>query len=119
MLVTSTSWRKLISAGSVESQYLYLVSSVSPSGHSISSHSSATCPGIAPLYPTRTRTRAKREDNQSAEPSRHLIVRQACLGRARATSLAEIRSGSPRRPLLLSDLSGRFGPVPGATSTRS
>src|SRR5262245_48851524 len=110
----STSWRKLISAGSVESQYLYLLSFVSPSGHSTNSHSSAICPGIAPLYPTRTRTRAKREDSQSPEPSRQQIVFQASWGRARTTSLAEIRSGSLRRPLLLSDLSGRFGPVPGA-----
>src|SRR4029077_4015094 len=103
----------LVSAGRVESQNLHLASWVSPSGHSISSHSSATCPGIAPLYPTRTRTRAKREDSQSAEPSRQRIVLQACSGRARATSLAEIRSGSLRRPLFLSDLSGRLGAVPG------
>src|ERR1700758_2609659 len=107
ILAISTSLRKLMSAGKVASQYLYLVISVSPSGHSISSHSSASCPGIAPLYPTRTRTRAKREDSQSDEPSRQRIVRQACSDRERATSPAEIRSGSLRRPLLLSDLSGR------------
>src|SRR6202051_2465545 len=97
-------------SGSVESQYL--VGSASPSGHSISSHSSTTDAGSNLLCPTRTRTRAKREDNQSAEPSRHLTVRQALLGRPSITSLAEIRSGSSRRPVLFSGLPFRLGPVP-------
>src|SRR5260370_37087096 len=107
----STSRRKLRFAGSVESQYL--VGSASPSGHSISSHSSNSCSGTNLLCPTRTRTRAKREDNQSVEPSRHLTVRQARLGRPSITSLAEIRSGSSRRPVLFSGLPFRLGPVPG------
>src|SRR5881398_1845195 len=102
-------------ACSVESQYL--VGSASPSGHSISSHSGTSNSGISWLCPTPTRTRAKREDSQSAEPSRHLIVRQARLGRANlgrasASSLAEIRSGSSRRPVLFSGLPRRFGPAP-------
>ena len=49
----------------------------------------------------------------AAEPSRHRIVRQACLGRSRAICLAEIRSGSSRRPVLFSGLPLRLGPVPG------
>src|SRR5947209_13317598 len=97
-------------ACSVESQYL--VGSASPSGHSISSHSCNSNSGISWLCPTPTRTRAKREDSQSAEPSRHLIVRQARLGRPSVTSLAEVRSGSSRRPVLFSGLPRRFGPVP-------
>jgi hypothetical protein len=56
-----------------ESQYL--VGSASPSGHSISSHSGDSFSGTSLLCPTRTRTRAKREDSQSAEPSRQLTVR--------------------------------------------
>src|SRR5260370_19970701 len=98
-------------AGRVESQYL--VGSAYPSGHSMSSHASNSCSGTNLLCPTRTRTRAKREDNQSVEPSRHLTVRQACLGRPSITSLAEIRSGSSRRPVLFSGLPFRLGPVPG------
>src|SRR5262245_54736632 len=109
-LARSTSRRKLIVAGSVESQYL--VGSGSPSGHSISNHSGDSFSGISLLYPTQTRTRAKREDSHSAEPSRHLTVRQARLGRPSATSLAEIRSGSSRRPVLFSGLLFRLGPVP-------
>src|SRR5258707_10317968 len=109
----STSRWKLMFAGSVESQYL--VGSASPSGHSISSHSGDSFSGISLLCPTLTRTRAKREDSHSAEPSRHLTVRQACFGRPSATSLAEIRPGSSRRPVLFSGLpfrdrkSGRVG----------
>src|SRR5229473_206573 len=110
-LARSTSWRKLTFAGSVDNQYL--VGSASPSGHSISSHSSNSCSGTDLLCPTRTRTRAKREDNQSAEPSRHLTVRQARFGRPSITSLAETRSGSSRRPVLFSGLPFRLGPVPG------
>src|SRR6266550_6962578 len=48
----------------------------------------------------------------TAEPSRHLTVRQACFGRPSATSLAEIRSGSSRRPVLFSGLPFRLGPAP-------
>src|ERR1700736_1537966 len=109
-LARSTSRPKLMFAGSVESQYL--VGSASPSGHSISSHSRDSFFGSNPLCPTPTRTRAKREDSQSAAPSRHLIVRQARLGRPSITSLAEIRSGSSRRPVLFSGLPFRLGPVP-------
>src|ERR1700738_4008036 len=97
-------------AGSVESQYL--VGSASPWGHSISTHSSNSVSGTNLLCPTRTRTRAKREDSQSAEPSRHRTVRQARLGRPSITSLAEIRSGSSRRPVLFIGLPLRLGPVP-------
>src|SRR5258707_14444328 len=96
--------------GSVESQYL--VGSASSSGHSMSNHSCDSFSGISWLCPTPTRTRAKREDSQSAEPSRHLIVRQARLGKPSATSLAEVRSGSSRRPVLFSGLPRRFGPTP-------
>src|SRR6202030_2578917 len=110
-LAKSTSWRKLISAGSVENQYL--VGSASPSGHSISNHSCDSDSGISRLCPTPTRTRAKREDSQSADPSRHLIVRQARLDRPSATSLAEIRSGWSRRPVLFNGLPLRLGPAPG------
>src|ERR1700746_911512 len=109
-LARSTSRWKLTFSGSVESQYL--VGSASPSGHSISSHSGDSVSGTSLLCPTRTRTRAKREDSHSAEPSRHLIVRQACFGKPSATSLAEIRSGSSRRPVLFSGLPFRLGPAP-------
>src|SRR5215475_9516695 len=109
-LVTSTSCWKLTFSGSVESQYL--VGSASPSGHSISSHSGDSFSGTSLLCPTRTRTRAKREDSHSAQPSRHLIVRQAFFGRPSATCLAEIRSGSSRRPVLFSGLPFRLGPAP-------
>src|SRR2546428_13926155 len=97
-LARSTSCVKLTFSGSVESQYL--VGSASPSGHSINSHSGDNFSGISLLYPARTRTRAKREDSWSAEPSRHVTVRQACFGRPSATFLAETSSGSSRRPVL-------------------
>src|SRR6266568_372716 len=109
-LVKSTSRWKLTVSGNVESQYL--VGSASPSRHSISSHSGDSCSGISLLCPTPTRTRAKREDSHSAEPSRHFTVHQARFGRPSATSLAEIRSGSSRRPVLFSGLPVRRGPVP-------
>src|ERR1700730_1581899 len=111
-LARSTSCVKLTFSGSVESQYL--VGSASPSGHSINSHSGDSFLGISLLYPTRTRTRAKREDSWSAEPSRHVTVRQACFGRPSATFLAETSSGSSRRPVLFIGLSIRRGPLPGA-----
>src|SRR5262249_42336846 len=109
-LAKSTRLRKLISAGSVESQYL--VGSASFSGHSMSNHSCVSFSGISLLCPTPTRTRAKREDSCSLEPSRHLIVRQARLGKPSATSFAEIRFGSSRRPVLFSGLPRRCGPLP-------
>src|SRR6266704_6911401 len=109
-LAKSTSCRKLTFTGSVESQYL--VGSAYPSGHSISSHSGESFSGSNLLCPTRTRTRAKREDSQSAEPSRQFTVRQARFGRPNITSLAEIRSGWSRRPVLFSGLPVRLGPVP-------
>ena len=66
--------------GSVESQYL--VGSLSPFGHSISSHSSARSSARhSSRCATRTRRRAKRERSGSAAPSRHAIVRHACRGR--------------------------------------
>src|SRR3954470_11387506 len=108
----STSRCKLTSSGNVESQYL--VGAFSLSGHSISNHSGDSFSGISLLYPTRTRTRAKREDSQSAEPSRHVTVHQACFGRASATFLAETSSGSSRRPVLFIGLSIRRGLWPGA-----
>ena len=70
--------------------------------------------GIRLAARTRTRTRAKREDSWSAEPSRHVTVRQACFGRPSATFLAETSSGSSRRPVLFIGLSIRRGPLPGA-----
>src|SRR6185312_1379557 len=94
-LAKSTSCWKLTFSGSVESQYL--VGSASPSGHSTSSHSGDSVLGISLLYPTRMRTRAKREDSPSAEPYRHVTMRQAPFGRPSATFLAETRSGSSRR----------------------
>src|SRR5450432_3023980 len=118
-LAVLTRSRKEIFAESVESQYL--VGSFSPSGHSISSHSSARhSASWSSRCATRTRTRAKREDNRSAVPSRHLIVRQACFGRSSASFLAEIgwclasrriRVGCRPRP---DHGFGGSGPVPGA-----
>ena len=70
-------------SGSVESQYL--VGAASPLGHSISSHSFFGFLGPSLLGATATRTRAKREDNQSFVPSRHLIVRHAFVGKPRAS----------------------------------
>src|ERR1700710_1461398 len=111
-LAGSTSRVKLTFCGSVESQYL--VGSASPSGHSINSHSGDSFSGISLLYPTRTRTRAKREDSWPAEPSRHVTVRQACFGRPSATFLAETSSGSSRRPVLFIGFFIPRGPRPGA-----
>src|SRR3981081_1027305 len=85
---------------------------VSPAACSINTHSACSEAGSNRLCPTLTRTRAKREDSQSAEPSRHLTVRQARFGKPRITSSAEIRSGSSRRPVLFSGLPFRLGPVP-------
>src|ERR1019366_9355314 len=95
-LAVSTSRRKDTSFGRVESQYL--VGSSSPSGHSISSHSSGRA--SVRLYSRcaiRTRTRAKREDSHSAVPSRHLIVRHARLRSPRASCLTEIGRCLPSR----------------------
>src|SRR4051794_3946343 len=100
-----------MSADSVDNQYL--VGSASPTGHSISNHSSNSCSGKSWLCPTRTRTRAKRDDSRSLDPSRQSIVHHSLLGKSSASFLAEIRSGSSRRPVLLSGLPLRFGPVPG------
>src|ERR1700726_709857 len=115
-LARSTSCVKLTFSGSVESQYL--VGSASPSGHSINSHSGDSFLGISLLYPTRTRTRAKREDSWSAEPSRHVTVRQACFGRPSATFLAETRSGSSRRPVLFIGFFFPPGALPGGPLTK-
>src|SRR3982074_325506 len=59
--------RNAMSSGRVENQYL--VGSSSPSGHSISSHSSVSSPTDTFASATRTRRRAKREDSKSAVPS--------------------------------------------------
>jgi hypothetical protein len=70
----------------------YLVGASSPLGHSIKSHSSGRLSAsLSLLGAARTRTRAKREDSQSAVPSRHRILRQARFGRLSARSLTEIR----------------------------
>ena len=45
--------------------------------------------GLSLLGATATLTRAKREDNQSFVPSRHLIVRHAFAGNLRASFLTE------------------------------
>src|SRR6266853_3483872 len=84
-LVASTKSSNEMVSGSVESQYL--VGVASPSGHSISSHSFFGFLGCSLFDATATRTRAKREDNQSFVPSRHLIVRQAFAGNPRASFL--------------------------------
>src|ERR1700688_3562215 len=72
-LAKSTSWRKLISAGSVESQYL--VGSASPSGHSITNHSCDSDSRISRLCPTPTRSRANREDSHPGLLSFSLVTR--------------------------------------------
>src|ERR1700675_4599820 len=58
--------------GNVANQYL--VGSFSPGGHSISSHSSGLVSLSRPSrWAARTRTLAKREVSQSADPSRQVI----------------------------------------------
>ncbi len=70
-------------------------------------------------WATRTRSRAKREVSQSAEPSRHVIVCQAASGRPRASALTETGwcSGSRRIRLVgrprPDQAFGGSGPVPG------
>src|SRR5437764_3032541 len=86
-LVASTRSMNEMVSGSVESQYL--VGAASPLGHSISSHSFFGFFGLSLLGATATRTRAKREDNQSFVPSRHLIVRHSFAGNPRASFLTE------------------------------
>src|SRR5215471_17032147 len=77
-LAMSTSRRNEIVAAMFESQYL--VGAVSPSGHSISNVSCGRA--AAPvLGAVRTCTRAKRERSGAAEPSRHVMVRQAWFGK--------------------------------------
>src|SRR5918994_2830150 len=119
-LVMSTRSRNEVFAGRVDSKYL--LGSFPPSAHSITSHSSGRS-SARRGWPceTRTRTRAKREDSRSAVPSRHLIVRQACLGRPSASCLTSIgrrSASSPRtrfggRPLPVRFFGGG-GFVPGA-----
>src|SRR5260370_30229663 len=106
-LAPSPRWRKVMFAGSVDSQYL--VGSSSPSGHSISSHSFAGLAGRSWRDATQTRTRANREDSHSFVPSRHLTARHAFVGSARATSLAEIAWGTSRRPFFGTRPSRRLG----------
>ncbi len=77
-----------VSSGRVESQYF--VGSVSPSGHSMSSHSSGW--GVEPCQSReagRIRRAAKREDKASLEPSRQTTVRQPSGTDAIASLLAE------------------------------
>jgi hypothetical protein len=61
-------------------------------GHSISSVSSAkrASPCIGATW---TRTRAKRDRSLALLPSRHMIVRQACLRRLRAKVATLTRRG--------------------------
>src|SRR6266853_2962348 len=99
-LARSTRRSKVMSAGSVESQYL--VGSFSPLGHSISNHSS---PRSWRPRAARARTRAKREESRPAVPSRQPIVRQARLGRPNASALTE-------RGLCLALRRGRVGGRP-------
>src|SRR6476661_6992610 len=82
----STRRSKGMSGGTVASQYL--ADSASPSGHSISSHSSS--PGSArhsSRWGARTRTRAKRDASAPAAPSRQEIVCQLAAGRPSASAL--------------------------------
>src|SRR5882724_12890382 len=99
-LAMSTRARKVVFSGIVENQYL--VGSASPSGHSISNHSSGPLSvSGSSRSATRTRNRANREDSFVFVPSRHVILRQDRFGKAWATSLTETTRGlpSPRRRL--------------------
>src|SRR5271169_945340 len=101
ILAMSTNSRNEIVLAIFESQYL--VGAASPCGHSISNVSCGRA--AAPLIgAVRTRTRAKRERSGSAEPPRHVMVRQACFGRPSASSLALTRSSG--NPNIRPDLSG-------------
>src|SRR5438309_12106675 len=105
-LVRSTRRSNAVSSGKVENQYL--VGSVSSSGHSIRSHSSArTSLSKLSRCAGRIRRRAKREESQSAVPSRQVIVCHASGGRLRASVLTEIGWRSPR----CSRVGGRPRPV--------
>src|ERR1700680_2785767 len=77
------------SSDKVENQYL--VGSVSSSGHSISSHSSARN-SLSKLsrWAGRTLRRAKRDASPSAVPSRQVMVCHASSGKLRASALTEI-----------------------------
>src|SRR5258708_32853521 len=88
ILTVSTRCRNEMFLSRVESQYL--VGSASPSGHSISSVSSAR-PAARLMGAMRTGTRAKRERSRSEAPSRHVIVRQAFLGRVSALDAHALR----------------------------
>src|SRR3979411_1869891 len=90
-LVASTKSMNEMVSGSVESQYL--VGAASPLGHSISSHSFFGFFWLPLLGATATRTHAKREDNKSLVPSRHLIVCHAFAGNPRAVFLTEAALG--------------------------
>src|SRR5437773_812791 len=91
ILAMSTSRRNERFLSRFESQYL--VGAASPSGHSISSVSSAR-PAAPLIGAMRTRTRAKRERSEAAVPSRQVIVRQACCGRPSASALTLSRNAS-------------------------
>ena len=75
------------SSGRVESQYF--VGSASPSGHSMTNHSTGC--GAASLWSRDaglTRTAANREDKLWLEPSRHSTKAQAAAGNRSARALA-------------------------------
>src|SRR4051794_5180966 len=107
-----------VSGGRVASQYL--AGSVSPSGHSISSHSSSRgSVRHSSRWAARTRTRAKRELSAPALPSRQEIVCQLVAGRPSASALTltgrcsvsrRISFGGRPRP---DQGSGGSGAVPG------
>src|SRR4051812_48981785 len=85
-LARSTRRSNGVSGGRVASQYL--AGSVSPSGHSISSHSSSrSSVRHSSRWAARTRTRAKREVSAPALPSRQQIVCQPAAGRPGASVL--------------------------------
>src|ERR1700746_3540826 len=88
ILARSTRSRNEILLSRFESQYL--VGAASPGGHSISNVSLGRPAALRPGA-VRTRRRAKRELSGAAEPSRQVMVRQACFGRESANSLTLTR----------------------------
>src|SRR5215213_4778791 len=98
-----------IVSGRVENQYL--VGSFSPSGHSISSHSSGQgCAHQSSRCAGRTRTVAKRDVSDVLLPSRQVTLCQACAGSPLARSLGETGLWSASRRI---SLGGRPRPLQG------